>query len=613
MSAVVQLRLLGPLVLTGANAELPADLYWRKPLALLIYLACSGAQPRSRAHLAELLWPEGNAARSLNQALVPIRRAVGESALQGDRDTIQLVPDAVALDTAALTRALDARQWNEAAALVRGPFCDGFEIRGAPAFEQWMTLQRRSWCEVMVGALLRHADELAEAGSYRKGAEVAGRALELDPVHEPAMLTMMQLMTLDDRPGAAVALLDAFTVQLHELTGRTPDARLVQMARRLSARTRTAPANRSPAARRAPLIARQAALMEARQCWRHARDERTASLLVLQGDPGCGRSRMVEEVAAFAALDPVTIAEVRLVRADRSVPGGVLRLLLQSGLRSGTGAVGASQATLRLLDEPGEDGSLGPAVTDLLGALLEEQPVLLLIDDAQWCDDASIDALEAILRTHRQQPLLLVLSLPRVPAVDHVDRLIPGLNRAFAGAIVTLTPFALEDIAGLVQRLLPSCDAAQQDRVARRTLADSAGLPLLVVELLHAVALGLELEEHDPGWPVPYHTLTDTLPGDLPETITAAIRVGFRQLDAAARTVLTAVAVLDAPVPRSRIEAVTGLVPHRIDNALDQLVWQRWLQGDARGYACVAQVARQVIARDMVSPSQRQILTQNAS
>lgn len=92
-------------------------------------------------------------------------------------------------------------------------------------------------------------------------------------------------------------------------------------------------------------------------------------------------------------------------------------------------------------------------------------------------------------------------------------------------------------------------ELAWVDRVA----IDSGRLPLLAVELLHAVASGLDLERLSPDWPQPLRTLDQTLPGDLPEAAVGAIRVGFRRLSKPAQEVLLAAAVLGDRVPASRL------------------------------------------------------------
>ncbi len=78
--AVIVCRTLGPIEVTVDGAPAPAELLWRKHLALLVYLARSPRQTRSREHLIGLLWADRTelaARHSLSEALRVIRRHVG--------------------------------------------------------------------------------------------------------------------------------------------------------------------------------------------------------------------------------------------------------------------------------------------------------------------------------------------------------------------------------------------------------------------------------------------------------------------------------------------------------------------------------------------------------
>jgi hypothetical protein len=142
--------------------------------------------------------------------------------------------------------------------------------------------------------------------------------------------------------------------------------------------------------------------------------------------------------------------------------------------------------------------------------------------------------------------------------------------------------------------------------VARRVGHDSAGIPLLAVELFRAVALGLDLRGAAGAWPEPFRTLDQTLPGDLPDTVIAAIRLGFRRLTPAAQRVLSTAAVAGERVSPELLGRVAGLQPPELLPALDELEWHRWLVCEPRGYTFVARVVQQVVARDMLTPGQRQ-------
>jgi hypothetical protein len=147
-----------------------------------------------------------------------------------------------------------------------------------------------------------------------------------------------------------------------------------------------------------------------------------------------------------------------------------------------------------------------------------------------------------------------------------------------------------------------------RSRLVRRVAHDSAGIPLLAVALLHAVRGGLELGDPSP-WPAPLRTLDQTLPGDLPDSISAAIRVRFRRLEPAVQQVLAAASVLPAPTSSGALAAALGLAPADVDRALDILEWERWLESDTRGYSFVGWIVRDIVARDMLTPGQRRRLT----
>ncbi|HEX6670195.1 MAG TPA: hypothetical protein VF061_11575, partial [Gemmatimonadales bacterium] len=162
------------------------------------------------------------------------------------------------------------------------------------------------------------------------------------------------------------------------------------------------------------------------------------------------------------------------------------------------------------------------------------------------------------------------------------------------------------------ERMLAGYDAVALDRVVRRVATDSAGVPLLATELLHAVALGLDLGTISGAWPEPLRTLDQSLPGDLPDAVMAAIRIAFRRLSPAAQQVLIAAAVLGDLTTPVLLERALAMEPGEITRALDELEWQRWLLAEPRGYSFVARIVRQVVDRDMVTPGQRRRIVESA-
>ena len=180
----------------------------------------------------------------------------------------------------------------------------------------------------------------------------------------------------------------------------------------------------------------------------------------------------------------------------------------------------------------------------VLQAVADEQPVVILVDDAQWLDQESLLVLGAAARDLARSALLVVYTVtPRPPRVE-LDELRSRIGRELEGAAVRVGAFSGEAVRVLAHWALSSFDDVQLDRVTRRVATDSAGIPLLVVALLEAVAAGLDLQKVGGAWPEPLHTFDQTLPGELPDAIIAAIRVLFGKLSGPAQQVLAAAAVL---------------------------------------------------------------------
>ena len=248
---------------------------------------------------------------------------------------------------------------------------------------------------------------------------------------------------------------------------------------------------------------------------------------------------------------------------------------------------------------------MGRALAETLRAAVEEQPVVIAVDDAQWLDQDSALSLGAVLRDLAATPLTLVVAIAPYPPRPELDELRVKIGSELGGQTVRLRVLDRAGLRRLAERMLPGYDPVAIDRVVRRVATDSAGLPLLAVELLRAVALGLDLGTLAGTWPEPFHTLDQSLPGHLPDAVVAAIRIGVRRLSPPAQRVLSATAVLGDLVLPALLERALSLETEDVGRALDELEWHRWLVAEPRGYSFVARIVRQVVERDIVTPGQR--------
>ncbi len=607
---------------------------WRKNLALLLYLARSPDRRRTREHLIGLFWgdkPDAAARHSLNESLRVIRKSAGDDLLLSIGDQVALSPDAVQADVDELQALLQAERWSDAVPLMRGPFLEGFAVPDSSVFEDWLAAERMTWLDRMGAGLRRHAEDRLAAGDGRGAQEAAVQALSLDPFSDGAVrLAMLGAAIRGERAGA-LAIYDAYAGRLREEFGMEPDPETETLADRIrSEREWRLPDEAGDPdrwARRVPLVGRESELRAVQACVSEAFSDGSTALIVVQGDSGAGKTRLAEEVAARARLAGAAVAHIRCVPTDREVPWSGLGGLCRGGLLDGSGAVKAPPAALAFalanVSEPderlthlaslAEPAEPARAAADLVKAVGSTQPVLLWIDGAGHLDPESAAVLPSLLRDASGVPFVLLLTGASYPARGELDDLRARVGRDEAGVALTLGPLESDGLADLARHVLPDLDDDAVRRITRRIGADSAGLPLLAIELLTAVRLGLELEDVGGVWPKPFQTMEQTYPGDLPDSIVAAIRVGYRRLSRPAQTVLAAASVLDERCESDLLSRATGFEGDPLFDALDELEWHRWLVAEQRGYAFVARIVRDVVARDMLTPGQRRRIQEAVS
>ena len=606
-ASVIFCQTLGPPLVRLADGTTPTDLQWQKNLALLVYLARSPKRTRTRDHLIGLLWgdkEEAKARHSLTHAVATLRK-FAPGAVNSTRTHVRLSDSGVTLDVEQM-EALAARGDYEAAArLIAGPFLDGLRIDGASEFDDWMSAERAYWQRRSVEVLVSESGKALSSGDLETAEQAARAAEELDPASAVAVRALLRALALAGDRGRALATITAFAERLKQ-NGETPDAETEALAARIrDDRTLRLQAPRSES-RRAPLVGRSAELDRLVGTWDRCRQGGRGGVVLIEGHGGTGKSRLADELAGRARLDGAVVTAVRAVEADQTDPWSGVLGIARGGLLDARGIAAASPGALAELRSTTPAGAPARALSEAMLAVADEQPLLVVVDDAHWLDRESLLALGAAGRDVARAPVLFVLTASPQLRRGELDEIRAHIGRELAGAVVVLSALAGEDLQGLARWAVPAYDRVQLERLSRRLVADSAGIPLLAIELLHAVTLGLDLQQLTGAWPEPLRTLEQTLPGDLPDALTAAIRVNFHRLSTGAQRVLVVAAVLNGRVSPAQLAQASGISGEALTAALDELEWQRWLAAEARGYSFVAKIVRDVIDRDMVLSAERQ-------
>ena len=218
-----------------------------KRIALLAYLALeTAAGPVRRDGLLALFWPElgeDEARRALRQGLHHLRRVVGDAVIVATGDELAIRDGSFRCDAAAFETLVGLRQFEEALALYRGDFFDGFHVDDvAPELEEWVSRTRARLKRRASSTAWAAADAAASSGQTEQATELGRRACDVDPDQEAGWRRLMKLQDqLGDRAGA-LRTYDELAGRLEREFDAKPAAETSALAQQIRTTDRAAPA-----------------------------------------------------------------------------------------------------------------------------------------------------------------------------------------------------------------------------------------------------------------------------------------------------------------------------------------------------------------------------------
>jgi serine/threonine-protein kinase len=229
-----QLRLLtfGGLALFVGDVTQTGPATRRHRLALLALLAVARDRGLNRDKIQAYLWPESDVERArhgLNQLVYFQRRHLDNEELFLGRKTLRLNRDSITSDVWEFEDALEAGAYETAVRLYKGPFLDGFFLKGAPEFERWVTAQRKRLAEQCARALALLAAAAVTGGDHLQAVEWWRRAAELNPFDTDTVLRLAEAWVAVGDRAAAVRCAQHYESVLRAELDLPPDPRVTRM------------------------------------------------------------------------------------------------------------------------------------------------------------------------------------------------------------------------------------------------------------------------------------------------------------------------------------------------------------------------------------------------
>ena len=335
------------------------------------------------------------------------------------------------------------------------------------------------------------------------------------------------------------------------------------------------------------LIGRDAPLATARHTLERARAAHGSALLV-SGEAGIGKSRLVRAMTESARSLGFVAIQGACFEADRAQPYApvldLVRVLAASAspaLAAHCFAPAAAELTTifpelrsifpdvvprQALDPEEERRRLFHSFTEAIHVLGRVQPLLVVVEDVHWSDDATLDLLLHVARHIGTQPTALVLTFRSDEVGGRLARLLADLDRARCASEVALRPLAAAEVSAMLQAIF-GADAPLGAPFADRLHSLTEGNPFFVEEMLKSLLVSGDLARADDVWRArPLERVR------VPRTATEAVGRRLAQLSEPARTLASVAAVAGRRFDFALLQAITPLGEGELLSILKELV-----------------------------------------
>ncbi len=315
--------------------------------------------------------------------------------------------------------------------------------------------------------------------------------------------------------------------------------------------------------------------------------EGRASVLVIEGEAGIGKTRLVQRIADDTRSLGATVLSGQAHPFERTRPFGLVAAVLGISRRSpdprraAIAALLAGDGAAPALAAADRQYRIVEAFVDLVEQSCAERPVLLVAEDLHWADSASLLAILTLTRQLPLVPLLVVVTVRPSPLPTDVARFLDDVAAGGARNL-QLQPLMPDEVAALARQRL----GASPGPALTAMLAKAGGNPLWVVAMLRALADGGMLRrDGDTVEPTTF---------ELPASLSDLVIRRLRHLPRATLELLQVTAVLGDAVSLRDVAAVARRPPadvvgqlrdafdaQLLDAADDRVVFRHQLVHDA--------------------------------
>ena len=624
---VLKIMLLGsPKIFRGD--ELASQKLSQKALGLLAYLVMSPSRRYTREELSGIFWGETsdeNANFNLRRALWSLRKAINPPGAPAGmfisykdgryffNRASDYWLDVTVLEQAAVTGLqLNARSiislsselqpgdsssnevLQEIINLYRGDFLDGCKLNGGPVFDDWLFFERQRLKQCYIHCLQQLASASVAKHDYHQAITDYKAILEVDPLDEPTHRDLMvayYVVGMRDKALEHYYHMQSMLLQQLNLDPLPETQRVFKDIRentltlegksyKLTTPTHLIGSNISATT----FVGRQQEkkfLFDALE----ATNQRMGKLVVISGEAGVGKTRLVEEFLYQLSNFPCTILRARCYAQEQGLPFQPIIDAFRAFLLTADVNYIKNLSNLwlaevaKLLPElhgylphllvsstlfpDQERNRLFEGLAQFIAHLSQRESVILFLDDLDAADAPTLELIHFLARRLSTARVLMIGTI-RAEAITgntSLTNLLRELDRNSRAVIIPLTRFTEAEVLELINRT--SGISNNIEDLGQYLYSETGGNPFFIIEMLKA---------RKEWQAIPSKTLI------VPSNLRSIIDHRLKQLDEKSRDVVIMAAVIGRQFELSILQQIYTSDSHNLLNILDRLIRQGWIE-----------------------------------
>ena len=600
----------------------------QKALGLLAYLVMSPSRGYTREELSGIFWGETNdenANFNLRRTLWSLRKAInppgsstgificykeGRYSFNHASDywlDVPLLEQAAApsfhlkarnvMSLSSELRPNDSSSHGvlrEIVQLYRGDFLDGCKLDGGPVFEDWLFFERQRLKQCYIHCLRQLANASVAKYNYHQAIEDYQAILKVDPLDEPTHRDLMvayYMVGMRDKAVEHYYHTQSMLLQQFNLEP-LPETLVVFKAIRentltLEGKSYKLTSSTQPAASIIPSVTfigrtqEKEILFDALK----ATNQRNGKFVVISGEAGVGKTRLVEEFLYRLSNSPYTILRARCYAQEHGLPfqpiiDAIRAFLLTVDINYIKKLSNLWLAEVaKLLPElhgylphllisstlfpEQERNRLFEGLAQFIAHLGQREPVILFLDDLDAADIPTLELIHFLARRLATARVLMIGTIRTEALTEHnsLNTLLQELNRSSRSVILSLERLTEAEVSELVNR--SSGISKKVDDLGHYLYNETGGNPFFLIEMLKA-------RQEWQGTP------SESL--IVPSNLRSIIEHRLKQLDDKSRGVVIMAAVIGRQFELSTLQKIYSDESHHLLYILDRLINQGWIE-----------------------------------